>query len=401
MATFGYSSVGASNGNSVARAYGHGNSAQWHTAGATDTITTIHMHTRNIGDTAEVGVYDMGVAGSNPDNATRIAVATITATSGTATWEDVAVNIALTSGHVYFLAYATSNGIRRYFDTGVAGDSTEDLLASGGLLLDPYTEGATDDEIVSLYATFTTGPELSLDSEPSTMAKAETGVQFVVSTPATTPTTGNTTVISLGDALTVTSVTGSDPYTINCTVPLDISKQVDSYVWTITVDAENIQGQPIPLTPQTGWSNITLVSPLTTVGYMLNGYTGDAPVTDDAMEWETTTDLTPGTDSEWVWDTAPTVTQVVARRVIQLDGTVGATEDVTFTVAAGGSFNTLQEWVDSLVTGNSTTDKIMRFLNGAGFSGGMTEMMYEYLKTQSAKNSNSERRKDWADGGFG
>jgi hypothetical protein len=176
-----------------------------------------------------------------------------------------------------------------------------------------------------------------LDSAPSTVAKAQTGVQFVVSNPATAPTTGNTTVINSGDALTVTSVTGSGPYTINCTVPVDISKQAGSYVWTITVDAETVNTASIPLTAQAGWTNVVLSSPVSTSGYMLNGYTGDAAVTSDTLEYETTTDLTIGTDSEWIWSTAPTVTQVVGRRVIQVDGTVGTTEDAIFTVGAAST----------------------------------------------------------------
>jgi predicted enzyme related to lactoylglutathione lyase len=180
----------------------------------------------------------------------------------------------------------------------------------------------------------TSASTFGLDSAPSTVAKGQTGVSFVVSNPATVPTTGNTTVINSGDALTVTSVTGSDPYTINCTVPLDITKQVGSYVWTITVDAETVNTASIPLTAQSGWTNVVLSSPVSTVGYMLNGYTGDAAVTGDTLEYETTTDLTIGTDSEWIWATAPTVTQVVGRRVIQVDGTVGATEDATFSVIA-------------------------------------------------------------------
>lgn len=65
------------------------------------------------------------------------------------------------------------------------------------------------------------------------------------------------------------------------------------------------------------------------------------------------------------------------------------------------SNNRLQDWIDTLPTGGSTTDKLMLFLNGQGFSGGTTEMMYEFLKTKSAKLSHSERFQDWADAGFG
>lgn len=195
---------------------------------------------------------------------------------------------------------------------------------------------------------------LTLDSAPSTMAKGETGVQFVVSTPATAPTTGNTTVISSGDALTVTSVTGSGPYTINCTVPVDISKQVGSYAWTVTVDLENVVSASIPLTSQSGWSSVALVSPVTTVGSILNGYTGDVPVTGDSLEYVTTADLTIGDDGEWIWDAMPTVTQVVARRVIQADGTVGATEDATFTVSSSDGYSIILRNVLRSVTRNIT-----------------------------------------------
>ncbi|PHS60762.1 MAG: hypothetical protein COB12_12685 [Flavobacterium sp.] len=202
--------------------------------------------------------------------------------------------------------------------------------------------GGSDAMCGSMHVFYTAAASgLTLDSAPVTIAKAETGVQFVVSTPATVPTSGNTTVINSGDALTVTSVTGSDPYTINCTVPIDITKQAGDpipgvtrdYAWTITVDAENVVSSSIPLTVQSGWTNIVLASPLTTVGYMLNGFTGDTPVTSDTMEFEAAADLSPGLDSEWIWDVAPTVTQVVARRVIQIDGTVGATANVTFIVS--------------------------------------------------------------------
>ena len=80
-------------------------------------------------------------------------------------------------------------------------------------------------------------PALTLDSAPSTIAKGETGLEFVVSTPTTVPTALNTTVANAGVELTVTGVTGAGPYTITCTAPLDIAKQVGSYVWTIGIEA--------------------------------------------------------------------------------------------------------------------------------------------------------------------
>jgi hypothetical protein len=134
MPDFGYTGVGASNGGMLAsRAYAHGNPAHWHTAGPTDTIEFIRKYTRVNGSSIVVGVYDMGLGGSDPNGATLVGSATINNTSDTAAWVSVAVNIALTQGHVYFLAEQSTTSARRYFDVGVAGDSTEDLTATTGL----------------------------------------------------------------------------------------------------------------------------------------------------------------------------------------------------------------------------------------------------------------------------
>jgi hypothetical protein len=69
------------------------------------------------------------------------------------------------------------------------------------------------------------------------------------------------------------------------------------------------------------------------------------------------------------------------------------TEPTPLTVA------TWTEWLSTLPAG-STTQKLQTFFLGAGMSGSLTNMMYEYLKTQSDKNSTSERYQDWKDGGF-
>ena len=65
------------------------------------------------------------------------------------------------------------------------------------------------------------------------------------------------------------------------------------------------------------------------------------------------------------------------------------------------SNNRLQDWVDTLSNGGSTTDKLMLFFNAQGLSGGATEMMYEFCKTKSSKASHSERFEEWSDAGFG
>lgn len=75
---------------------------------------------------------------------------------------------------------------------------------------------------------------------------------------------------------------------------------------------------------------------------------------------------------------------------------------VVFTSTMGTSdAETFQQFIDSLDNGGkSTTDKLIRFLNSRGYSGSVTDMMYEYLKTVSSKTSHSERWNDWRDRGF-
>lgn len=156
--TFGYTTAGASNGGSISdRAYGHGNAGEQYSATSGDSVTTLHMYTRTIGATADVGVYDKS-GGGNTGASLLSGNATITASSATPIWETASTTITLTGGNTHFLAYRSNNSIRRYFDTGVAGDSTEDTAAdTTGQLDATWTENATDDELVSLYATYTEG----------------------------------------------------------------------------------------------------------------------------------------------------------------------------------------------------------------------------------------------------
>ena len=189
------------------------------------------------GSGVEVGVYNIT---SGTANAPLVASGTIGAlTNGT--WNTVDITpVTLTATDTYAVALrvlsaTTISANSTYVGTAVSTSSLDGTSALAGT----WTDSGTAGNVVSMYAETRTivAAGLTLDSAPSTMAKAETGVSFVVSTPATVPTDLNTTVVSAGDSLTVTSVTGSDPYTINCTVPVDISKQAGSYVWTITIGA--------------------------------------------------------------------------------------------------------------------------------------------------------------------
>lgn len=78
----------------------------------------------------------------------------------------------------------------------------------------------------------------------------------------------------------------------------------------------------------------------------------------------------------------------------------GTPFEVTIPASAGDTFASYEAFMDSL-TGNGWTDKLIRFLQAAGFTEGTTNAMYEYLKTKSSKLSHSERYKDWKDGGWG
>jgi hypothetical protein len=177
---------------------------------------------------------------------------------------------------------------------------------------------------------------LTLDSSPTDITRGSTG-SFTISNPATAPTTGNTTLVSAGDSLTVDSVTGSDPYTINFTCPSNLSKQHDAtgYAWTITVDAENVVSGNVPLLEPAGWDYVAVVDPVTTEGSFFYNYTGDAPVTGQQLVYETHANLeSVGADGEWVWSSLPASDVTIDAYVINADGTIGTTGTATFEVAA-------------------------------------------------------------------
>ena len=82
-----------------------------------------------------------------------------------------------------------------------------------------------------------------------------------------------------------------------------------------------------------------------------------------------------------------------------VESNVVVTTQFTTPAATGGGFNDYAEWMDSLPDG-SWSEKLRGFFEGKGYSGSTTEMQYEYLKTVSSKRSNSERYRDWKNGGF-
>lgn len=182
-----------------------------------------------------------------------------------------------------------------------------------------------------------------LDSAPSELIRGTTLNEFVVSSVAAVPTLGNTTITSGSVSLTVTSITGSGPYTIQATCPASLALQHDAtgYAWTVTIGAETVVTSDIPLNPPAGYQYIDLVSPITTSGSLLQGFTGDTPVTGDQLVAWTDTDpgnvaITLNADGTFELVTRPPNDQTISRYVIQANGTLGteAVYTVEFTVSA-------------------------------------------------------------------
>ncbi len=96
----------------------------------------------------------------------------------------------------------------------------------------------------------------------------------------------------------------------------------------------------IPLVIQAGYTKTDLVDPITTNASLLFGYTGDAPVTGDDLEYDVTSVLDSGVTFDVAADGVWTITEAVdgdwttnitvSRRVVQADGTIGTEAVMTF-----------------------------------------------------------------------
>lgn len=202
---------------------------------------------------------------------------------------------------------------------------------------------------------------------------------------------------------------GGDSYTIEFVFPRTTPKKFDptGYTIDVNVDVETDTSGVIPFLPQTGQTYVDLVNPDNTAGTLGETYAGDPAATGDQWVYDSTTNqesipLTVDVEGYWILDSLPTVNNTADFYRIDSLGTVDVEDIITFALpGSGGSGETFQQWIDSLTNGGfSTTEKLIRFLRGQGMTGGVTEMMYEYLKTVSTKASHSERWKDWESGGF-
>lgn len=254
--------------------------------------------------------------------------------------------VSLVSGTDYKLGLFGSGFASVNYESGLSETWRQTTSGTYPTVPDPLNNlnSATVNGGVRAFVQSTTA-SLTIVSTDATMQR-NTDFEVVCSTPATAPTTGNTTLTNGSDTLTPSSVTGSDPYTLTFPVG-DLTKQVDAtgYDWTLTVGAETATTGNIPLVIQSGYTKVDLTSPVTTNGSLLFGYSGDVPVTGDDLEYDVTSTLDSGvsfsvaTDGVWtVTEASPGdwVTDItVDRRVVQADGTIGTTDTLTLSASTG------------------------------------------------------------------
>ncbi len=184
-------------------------------------------------------------------------------------------------------------------------------------------------------------------SNDATMGKSS-DFQLVCNGSVVVPTVANTTLVSGNDTLTPTSITGAGPYTVTFPVG-DLTKQVDAtgYVWTLTIDEgapETVDTDPIPLVIQAGWDKVDLTNPSFVGDSVLKDYAAIVAVTGDDLEYDITSVLDTGVNFSIDPNGERVVTEdnaldwfnpiILDIRVVQVDGTIGATEEVIL-----GSYN--------------------------------------------------------------
>ena len=188
---------------------------------------------------------------------------------------------------------------------------------------------------------------LTLDSTPADNRVTESR-SVTVSTPAVVPTTGNTEIKltdDTGQAATVDSVTGSDPYVINYTFPRTTAKKLDAtgYPIYIEVAAENVTSANVPFLPVSTQRFIDLSSPVATAGTYGAIYAGAVAATGDQRVHDivSTSESIPldadgaayGAEQDfWAIRSQPIATQTATFYLIQADGTVDVEDTITFEV---------------------------------------------------------------------
>lgn len=227
------------------------------------------------------------------------------------------------------------------------------------------------------------GGAASISSVPASTTRGGTG--YTIGGSGFEASQGTGTVTYGGESCTVTAWSDTS---ITVTIPSAIALQHDTtgYTFVVTPDTNTADtSSAVPFNPPAGYDYIDLVSPVTTSGSMLEGYTGDAPVTGDQLVFEALTDggydvVATASDGSFELDDIttpalvipPTTDQVFSRYVIQANGTIGTESDLTVQfenppAAPTVTSASLNEDRDSLTIVCSATVNI-----GAGGNGGLT-----------------------------
>lgn len=188
---------------------------------------------------------------------------------------------------------------------------------------------------------------ITIDTVPSSVARNETGVILGASGGGFGASQGTGSVKFNGVGGPSCTVTSWSDTEIQVTIPGNIPLQHDAtgYTFYVTTDAaDTAETAAVPFNAPSGWSYTDLTNPVTTEGSILNGYTGDTPVTGDQAVYTTPTSpdnitFTVNDDGEWVLDSTPTQDQTVSVYVIQANGTIGTTGVVTYSVSSSISWS--------------------------------------------------------------
>lgn len=186
----------------------------------------------------------------------------------------------------------------------------------------------------------------AIDSTPSEIRKTES-FNVTVSNPATVPTTLNSGIKingAAGGTLAPSAVSGSGPYTLTFTWPIDRAGKIDptGYTFDVTVDAETATTGTIPLLPPTGYSYVDLGT-IDTGTEIATQYASAAIESTGQVIYESTSnpDNRPVTvldDTAWILaGGAVTQDQTIQVSAVEADGTGGGFETLTFQAPVVGN----------------------------------------------------------------
>jgi len=311
-------------------------------ASATGTAENLHIYVSSWGSQTNIKccIYDETALGA------LLETVIIPSSEGTGLITvALAGTTTITSGSNYRLGIYTEDAdpITMFSDT--SGLTLRKFSTSGSYTApaDPSNQSGGYDSFNEFYFAIddVSASGLILDTSPTDITRGSTG-SFVVSNPATTPTTGNTSILNGGDSLTVTSVTGSDPYTINFTCPASISKlhSATGYPWTITIAAENVVSGNVPLLAPSGWSYIDVATPDTGAEVYTQYNGGGVFVTGDQWVYESTTtaeSIAISFDDALLFTLAstPSADQTLSGYRIDTSGAIHGTSSITITIPTG------------------------------------------------------------------